>query len=102
MPWPLLPAIRIPGFSNAFYNATDLSIYQRWLLSPLRTYAYVRIPRDSWEKREREGEVLGNIAGFSVAFTPTWHCSRPSTRYCGTIADWGCTIDAGCMHADSS
>lgn len=34
MPWPLLPAIRIPGFSNAFYNATDLSIYRRWLLSP--------------------------------------------------------------------
>lgn len=55
MPWPLLPAIRIPGFSNAFYNATDLSIYRCWLLFLLRTYAYVRIPRDSWEKREREG-----------------------------------------------
>lgn len=52
MPWPLLPAIRIPGFSNAFYNAIE-SVYR--CLSPLCTYAYVRIPRDSWEKREREG-----------------------------------------------
>lgn len=41
MPWPLLPAIRIPGFSNAFYNATDLSIY-RCLSAPVpATYVLI-------------------------------------------------------------
>lgn len=101
-------AIRISGFSNAFYNATD-SVYRCCFvpLSPLYVYIYIyleeeiRIPRDSWEKTEGEEEVVISL-GFSVAFTPASHCSRPSTRHCATIGDWGCTIDAGCIHADSS
>lgn len=44
MPWPLLPAIRIPGFSNAFYNAIE-SVY-RCLSAPVPAI-YVRICTNS-------------------------------------------------------
>lgn len=96
-----------PVFPTRFITRPSLSIGVASFvpLSPLYVYIYleeeIRIPRDSWEKREGEEEVVISL-GFSVAFTPASHCSRPSTRHCATIGDWGCTIDAGCIHADSS
>lgn len=93
-----------PVFPTRFITRPSLSI---GVASFRYTYIYIyleeeiRIPRDSWEKTEGEEEVVISL-GFSVAFTPASHCSRPSTRHCATIGDWGCTIDAGCIHADSS